>query len=510
MKNTRNLKINKYEFGVDQLGGYTGLASLGGGVISSITGNSEIGNILGGAGSGAMAGASFGVPGMIAGGALGTLGGIFGNHAASEQEKKIRRIQKMQEDQRDYSKLSAFNNQQVSDYYSKNNKNIQTFKNGGVIGNEIAYVDDNESIRTPDGRMHTVNGFNPNKTDDVLASLPLGSGILSDKLIVPGTKNTFADMGNKLKQNMEKGSKNTGNIANTTNKLNKWAANLKYNEYLSLQNEISPKSNTKGYALGTPLKNVIDPLKQQYLNPNMSANINGVIPNNIPNQFGKIGPKWDDTMFNKVYNNPSTKSSNNILGGLESGVYGLASISPVLYNLTRGAQTPDYVAPNTNPYAGGVIDTMTRRNIDLQPMYDMNRRATNIANYNANNITSTGQNMAFRLANAAASRTANTDVAMKAQQLNNDYLGQRADMMNNIGQQYVREQNYSDDLNRRNKERTKEFTATALSQLNEWGQTKQLSNNRKLSDSQKYEIWKQLAKYGISQADLSNIDKILK
>ena len=153
---------------------------------------------------------------------------------------------------------------------------------------------------------------------------------------------------------------------------------------------------------------------------------------------------------------------------------------------------------------------MGRRNIDLQPMYDMNRRATNIANYNANNITSTGQNMAFRLANAAASRTANTDVAMKAQQLNNDYLGQRADMMNNIGQQYVREQNYSDDLNRRNQERTKEFTATALSQLNEWGQTKQLSNNRKLSDSQKYEIWKQLAKYGISQADLSNIDKILK
>ena len=498
MKNTRNLKINKYEFGVDQLGGYTGLASLGGGVISSITGNSEIGNILGGAGSGAMAGASFGVPGMIAGGALGALGGIFGNHAASEQEKKIRRIQKMQEDQRDYSKLSAFNNQQVLDYYSKNNKNIQTFKNGGVIGNEIAYVDDNESIRTPDGRMHTVNGFNPNKTDDVLASLPLGSGILSDKLIVPGTKNTFADMGNKLKQNMEKGSKNTGNIANTTNKLNKWAANLKYNEYLSLQNEISPKSNTKGYALGTPLQQVINPLTTGLLNAKSSVNINNVIPNTYSYPTNTNDQQSSGFNFNST------------LKGLENGVYGLASLSPVLYNLSRGNKTPDYVAPNNNPYAGSILDTMSRRNIDLQPMYDMNRRATNIANYNANNITSTGQNMAFRLANAAASRTANTDVAMKAQQLNNDYLGQRADMMNNIGQQYVREQNYSDDLNRRNQERTKEFTATALSQLNEWGQTKQLSNNRKLSDSQKYEIWKQLAKYGISQADLSNIDKILK
>lgn len=499
MKNTRNLKINKYEFGVDQLGGYTGLASLGGGVISSLTGNNEIGNILGGAGSGAMAGASFGVPGMIAGGALGALGGIFGNHAASEQEKKIRRIQKMQEDQRDYSKLSAFNNQQVSDYYSKNNKNIQTFKNGGVIGNEIAYVDDNESIRTPDGQMHTVNGFNPNKTDDVLASLPLGSGILSDKLIVPGTKNTFADMGNKLKQDMNKGSKNTGNIANTTNRLNKWAANMKYNEYLALQNEIAPKNNTKGYALGTPLQQVINPLSAGLLNGKSSVNINNIIPN--------------------TYNFPTNENNNqqsngfnfnSTLKGLENGVYGLASLSPVLYNLSRGNETPDYVAPNNNPYAGSILDTMSRRNIDLQPMYDMNRRATNIANYNANNITSTGQNMAFRLANAAASRTANTDVAMKAQQLNNDYLGQRADMMNNIGQQYVREQNYSDDLNRRNHERTKNFTATALSQLNEWGQTKQLSNNRKLSDSQKYEIWKQLAKYGISQADLSNIDKILK
>ncbi len=98
---------------------------------------------------------------------------------------------------------------------------------------------------------------------------------------------------------------------------------------------------------------------------------------------------------------------------------------------------------------------------------------------------------------------------MRSQQINNDYRSQEAEALNNLGQQSVTQLNLSDDLNRRNRERTRDFTATALSQLNEWGQVQQLSKNRKLTDNQKYEVWKQLAKYGLSRADLANIDKIL-
>lgn len=493
MKNTRNTKIKSYEFGVNQTNNYNqigNLAGVAGGTIQAASGNSGAGNIIGGVGKGVMAGAALGPVGMIGGAALGAVTGVIANGKAKKQQLLQDEAMQRQEDIARANNLQGFSSQMQSDYYDRAGQNIPTFNNGGVTGSELAYLDHNESVRTPDGNMFQVKGFNPRATDDVLTNLPNGTGVLSDNLTIPGTNHTFAEAGHNLMKGMNKTNKNMGPISETTSKLNKWSANQKYNGFLALQDEVRDnkgvKNKVKKFALGTPIQQTIDPLST-YATSQFSAKT--TIPNNTSASSGN--------------------GVNNVLGGLENAAYTMGSLAPMIYNLKRGNERPDFVAPNMNPYASNITSSMAKRRVDLDPLYAANRRATRIANYNANNMTGTGQNMAFRLANAAAERTANTETNLRAQQINNDYIAQEADVLNNIGQQMVRERNYSDDLNRKNIERTRDFTATGLSQLNEWAQMQQLSKNRKESDSKKYDIWKQLAKYGLSQADLKNIDKII-
>ena len=536
MKNTRNTKIKSYEFGVNQTNNYNqigNLAGVAGGTIQAASGNSGAGNIIGGVGKGVMAGAAFGPVGMIAGGALGAVTSVIANGKAKKQQTLQDEAMQRQEDIARANNLQGFSSQMQSDYYDRAGQNIPTFNNGGITGSELAYLDHNESVRTPDGNMFQVKGFNPRATDDVLTNLPNGTGVLSDNLKIPGTNSTFAEAGHNLVKGMNKTNKNMGPISETTSKLNKWSANQKYNGFLALQDEgrdnKGVKNKVKKFALGTPVQQTIDPLST-YATSQFSANTtipqtrdlrytNNIQPSaqylNAPStvNYTNTIPNYNAYTTNNTLQNNTPASSgngvNNVLGGLENAAYTMGSLAPMIYNLKRGNERPDFVAPNMNPYASNITSSMAKRRVDLDPLYAANRRATRIANYNANNMTGTGQNMAFRLANAAAERTANTETNLRAQQINNDYMSQEADVLNNLGQQMVRERNYSDDLNRKNIERTRDFTATGLSQLNEWSQMQQLSKNRKESDSKKYDIWKQLAKYGLSQADLKNIDKII-
>jgi len=61
----------------------------------------------------------------------------------------------------------------------------------------LAYVDDGELISTPDGTISKVPELG-RPTDSNLVQLPGGSKILSDKLKVPGTKKTFAQVGEEI------------------------------------------------------------------------------------------------------------------------------------------------------------------------------------------------------------------------------------------------------------------------------------------------------------------------
>jgi len=59
------------------------------------------------------------------------------------------------------------------------------------IDTSLAYLDDGELIRTPDGSIQGIPEQGK-PTDSNLINVPVGTQVLSDKLKVPGTKYTFA------------------------------------------------------------------------------------------------------------------------------------------------------------------------------------------------------------------------------------------------------------------------------------------------------------------------------
>src|SRR5574344_23129 len=70
---------------------------------------------------------------------------------------------------------------------------------GGIIPTTKARLSKGELLRDSDG-IHEIPGSNgyANGEDDVLAQVEVGSQVLSNKLKVPGTNKTYAQMGKKM------------------------------------------------------------------------------------------------------------------------------------------------------------------------------------------------------------------------------------------------------------------------------------------------------------------------
>lgn len=122
---------------------------------------------------------------------------------------------------------------------------------GGIIPTTLAYLDDGELGRTPDGQLFEVPEEGK-PTDSNLVKVPVGTQILSDKIKVPGTNKTFAEKGKEImKTNDYKGK---DKYAENSKKLNDMNAQIAYDELLKLQeslksNKKSKKSNA--YSNGT-------------------------------------------------------------------------------------------------------------------------------------------------------------------------------------------------------------------------------------------------------------------
>lgn len=125
-------------------------------------------------------------------GTLGTgLIGAFSNKGLRRERTRIRKNAMA-------NRSAVRGTEQLRDNYAEDNMGVRTnvFADGGT-GASLAYVDDGELISTPDGNIVKVPEQG-NPTDSNLVSLPEGSKILSDRLKVPGTNKTFAQVGEEM------------------------------------------------------------------------------------------------------------------------------------------------------------------------------------------------------------------------------------------------------------------------------------------------------------------------
>ena len=170
-------------------------------------------------------------------GTLGTgLIGAFGNRGLRRRRREI--------------KKNAYNNRaavQGTDYLQGEvyddmiGMNSNAMANGG-ISSSPAYVDDGELLQTPEGTISKV----PERgkpTDSNLVNLQNGTKVLSDKLKVPGRKETFAQLGEKMIA--KKKSKYNDIFAENAAKLNEMNNNMIYDQLFNMQESLKESKGIK-------------------------------------------------------------------------------------------------------------------------------------------------------------------------------------------------------------------------------------------------------------------------
>lgn len=445
--------------------------------------------------------------------------------------------------------------------------NTDTMANGG-ISSSLAYVDDGELIQTPDGSISKVPENNK-PTDSNLVSLPEGSRVLSDKLKVPGRKETFAQLGEKMMA--KKKSKYNDRFAENAAKLNEMNNNMIHDQLFAMQESVKQSKGIKpktkqiqAAALGDEIKpglgdRIVDAIynpnrkwgagvqwgtgnNQWYhvpVNPNntqptsttASTSTNtGLIDEGKPELpftwYGTVNPlkpkhpelltATNDEMAglgdaltsqadkvttlpkSNAYNKPEPENNKFDWG---SALSGIASLTPIMSNLFTGR--PETVDAVYNPYATSISNTMRRRRYDISPaIEDLNRnRAT--SNYNASQInTSTGANLAYRLQSAVNTDRAIASLRSQESNVNNQYLGDYANTMNSLGQQWVNATNMANEANAQNRATARNIRRTGLSQLSQWAQNRELMRNQKARDMEMWPLYQRFLQAGFTEDDL--------
>lgn len=494
-------------------------------------------------------------------GSLGSgLIGAFGNRKLRRKRAAIKKNA--------YSNRAAVqgtNYLQSEAYEDMIGMNTDTMANGGT-SSSLAYVDDGELIQTPDGSISKVPENNK-PTDSNLVSLPEGSRVLSDKLKVPGRKETFAQLGEKMMA--KKKSKYNDRFAENAAKLNEMNNNMIHDQLFAMQESVKQSKGIKpktkqiqAAALGDEIKPGLgDRIVDAIYNPNrkwgagvqwgtgnnqwyhIPVNSNntqtasttpstsaGLIDEGRPELpftwYGTVNPlkpkhpelltATNDEMAglgdaltsqadkvttlpkSNAYSKPKPENNKFDWG---SALSGMASLAPIMSNLFTGR--PETVDAVYNPYATSITNTMRRRRYDINPaIEDLNRnRAT--SNYNASQInTNTGANLAYRLQSAVNTDRAIASLRSQESNANNQYLGDYANTMNSLGQQWVNATNIANEANAQNRATTRNIRRAGLSQLSQWAQNRELMRNQKARDMEMWPLYQRFLQAGFTEDDL--------
>lgn len=182
------------------------------------------------------------------------------------------------------------------------------------------------------------------------------------------------------------------------------------------------------------------------------------------------------------------------------------SLAPTVYNALQSLRGPEEEPLVLNPYAGAVRSTMARRKMNIEPARLANSRSRAISNYNLANINAnTGSNLAARTQAAADEYASNANMYATKQNADNAYLGEYANTLNNLGQQFVQSENMYNDLNARNRAAARNFGATATSQLGKWSQVNRLMQNQYNRDQMTLPFLADFLSQGFTKEQVDNL-----
>lgn len=186
-----------------------------------------------------------------------------------------------------------------------------------------------------------------------------------------------------------------------------------------------------------------------------------------------------------------------------------ATLAPIMSNLFTG--NPESVQANYNPYASAIANTMGRRRYNINPLLRDIEQNRDVANYSASQqMTNTGHNMAFRLQNAIQANKAKAAARATESNVNNQYKGEYANAMNDLGKQWVNATNLASDLNAQNRASARNIRRAGLSQLSQFAQNKSLMRNQSKRDKTMLELYKPFLQAGFTSDAIKNWSKYLR
>lgn len=639
-------------------GGMAGIGQAGDAInsmISNVTGPATASTVsesrmqtamgtISGTAKGAAAGFAVGGPvGAIVGGVAGLASGITGKKGSvsvsknpyddtvdikygtgirggARNRRKLRRqAEQAQANARSNQASLQMGSINEQEFYDDYDNDIQTMAQGGMTSS-LAYVDDGELLNTPQGVIAEVPEEGK-PTDSNLVDLPEGTRILSDKRKVPGSKETFAQMGKRLMS--KKKTNRTDKYAENAAMLNEMNDQMIYDKLFAIQEGMKKKQpiqkfqdgGTKRgfrykeeqtgkehfYEIGETLpykgnkfkvidRNTAVPVRDySSFNTNMSADrvltpqyqlssidinlpqvdvsnrfkrkVTPTTVNNINNSLDlsgetvsrpnskviptrsvqrtapkqriisaytvdpvenaldisgetqarvgdEVAPYITSTGSTEEKPATSTTGKNNWLSGVGNLFTDTAALAPTISNMYA---KPETFNATYNPYESQIRQTMANRKFDISPAKRAIRENRSISNYNAANYNpSTGANLAYRLQSQIAANKAIADLYSTASNVNNQYAGEYANTLNNLGQQRIQATNMAVDMNAKSRAAARNIQRTALSQLSQYAQNKQLMKNQKSIDMAMLDIYGPFLEAGYSSKDFASFMKKFK
>ena len=556
MKTKKLKRVPQYAFGADAISNWGNMSGVdkanvvtqGVSAVGSMIGNATSGKkptaagVIGGIGSGAAMGASVGGPlGAVIGGAIGGItsgigsggsvneqtgeyelpsgiAGLFG-HSKSYIRNKAGRI-------KNGIQARQMSEQIAADYYQENGYNELSLSKGGVVPSTMAYLDDGEMLRTPDGTIGSIPEEGK-PTDSNLLNVPVGTQVLSDKIKVPGTNKTFAEMGKKL---MKKNNKKANNIyAENSQMLNERNNQIAYQALLDQQEALKSKKikkNAAAYADGTR------GIKPYGYNKNMSdfkywdngprhipssevASRLG-IPYNINAPIGNVDTAnaRSSKYFNYTSNpgqlpvgniygtngkKPKTPSDNNWLDLIDN----IAALAGPIGNIFSGS--PERVETYTYDPVYGPTD------YNIDPILREAALSDRIARYNMANINpNTGANMAFGLQSAVNRNKAIANAYATKNNAENQMAFNNAQIANQWGQQYANARHLASVEQAQNDAAARNIRRKGFGDLST--RIQQISRDKRLTkrDSAVLEAMLPYLEYGMTSDQLTKLYNNLK
>lgn len=563
MKTKKLKRVPQYAFGADAISNWGNMSGVdkanvvtqGVSAVGSMIGNATSGKkptaagVIGGIGSGAAMGASIGGPwGAVIGGAIGGItsgmgsggsvneqtgeyqdpsgiAGLFG-HSKSYIRNKAGRI-------KNGIQARQMSEQVAADYYQENGYNELSLSKGGVVPSTVAYLDDGEMLRTPDGTIGSIPEEGK-PTDSNLLNVPVGTQVLSDKIKVPGTNKTFAEMGKKL---MKKSNKKANNIyAENSQMLNERNNQIAYQALLDQQEALKSKQikkNTAAYVDGTKgikpygynknmsdFKYYVDSRSNQNNGPrhipssevasrlgipyNINAPIGNVDTANARsskyfNYTGNPGQLPVGNIYGTNSKKPKTPSDNNWLDLIDN----IAALAGPIGNIFSGS--PERVETYTYDPVYGPTD------YNIDPILREAALSDRIARYNMANINpNTGANMAFGLQSAVNRNKAIANAYATKNNAENQMAFNNAQIANQWGQQYANARHLASVEQAQNDAATRNIRRKGFGDLST--RIQQISKDKRLTkrDSAVLEAMLPYLEYGMTSDQLTKLYNNLK